>query len=733
MNPLLPLEYLLPLAAVLIGGGLALSWASTRSCARRLRLGLLTLRGAVAALLLLLALNPGHWQKDRLDADSDWIVLLDRSRSMAVEDAGGRARIQAAVEAARRAVEGEADPARVQVRTFAGKLDPDPATVESLTTIAPDGPATDAPRAGNDLLDLYDGRDRTLAGILLISDGRRSRAGGDEDFARRALARGLPVHVLPLGGAVEQPDLSLSIERRQWVQFPGQEVTLRVSVQNKGLGPVRARLRLLTPGGEVLDTRETDLADGARRRVAFTLPDGETALRDFRIEAAEQPGEKTAKNNHLKIEVLRMDEPIRVLLVEGTPHWDNKFLIQLLRRQPHLALTTVHRVTNKRFFRVLSGEDQAQAVRTVFPGTLDALSEFDVVIMGRGADYFLTDRHANLLEQYVREIGGAVLFSRGKSYHGDFPALARLEPVEWGPGTLGPRRWRPVPSGGRQFFGDILPGSEAAIWDHLSPVTGVQECRRVKAFSDVLAEGRPAGGDGERAVPLFITRRVGTGMVALMNGEGLWQWDFFPQNEQSGDLYKRFWVELLQWMTTRTGFLPGRGLSIRLSHHQARAGEPVKAVVRMRRAGDAEAPPTVVITRNGDPVQELYPQLDLDAGPTRRAETVFTPDAEGRYRIAASWGDETATALLRVPPPPGEADRLSADPEALRRLADFTGGTVLAPEAAAGAAGLFAPREREREAGSVEWVPWWDHPALLLLLGALALTEWTLRRRNGLL
>jgi hypothetical protein len=437
-------------------------------------------------------------------------------------------------------------------------------------------------------------------------------------------------------------------------------------------------------------------------------------------------------NNAASVAVTTLDRSLRVLIAEGEPHWDNKFLVQLLRREPHVDVTTVHRVTTERYFRVLMEGAASEAVTKVFPESLEALAAFDVVLFGKGSEYFLDDRRVALLEAYVRDHGGGVVFSRGKPYYGSFPALARMEPVVWGTSQIGSCRWLPAEAAAHDgLFGDTLPGREDALWARLSPVVRVHACRRVKSFARVWVEGVRDESRPTRPVPLVIMRRFGNGVVATVNAQGLWQWDFFPRFEESGDLYKRFWVELVQWAATRADFLPGRGLSLRLSSAEVLPQTPVKAEIGSRFAGTNGAPPALVLYRGEELVQQIQPQAR--AGRTDRYEAVFSVAARGDYRVVARLGDESVRTALHVLPEPSELDEVSADPEALRRLAETSGGTVITAEELASTVAALQPRREEVEAGTSEWQSTWDRWWLLCLLAGLALAEWTIRRRNGLL
>jgi hypothetical protein len=67
-----------------------------------------------------------------------------------------------------------------------------------------------------------------------------------------------------------------------------------------------------------------------------------------------------------------------VLLLEGAPYWDSKFLAQLLRQQTAVDILTVHRLNEERYFRVeAAGAEPLLSPDTIFPADAEALARYD--------------------------------------------------------------------------------------------------------------------------------------------------------------------------------------------------------------------------------------------------------------------------------------------------------------------------------------------------------------------
>ena len=86
MNPVLPLPFLIPLVVLLALAAGWLSWRSTAALPKPRRVLFLILRCVGIAAVAALLINPGKWIRPTDENVSPWLVLLDRSASMAQPD-----------------------------------------------------------------------------------------------------------------------------------------------------------------------------------------------------------------------------------------------------------------------------------------------------------------------------------------------------------------------------------------------------------------------------------------------------------------------------------------------------------------------------------------------------------------------------------------------------------------------------------------------------------------------
>jgi hypothetical protein len=732
MNPLFSIELLLLAAALAVGLGAWLAWRSSAGCGRWRRLVIAALRALAVACLAVIALNPGRWRQRSEPARQRWTVLVDRSRSMAVADVDGRSRWQAAVALARQARHLSALPSVVDMATFADGLDATPATLDAA---APDGPASDILGALQATLDRAAARGAALNGVLLLSDGRQVGASGHADAAERAGARNVPVYTVALGGAVRTPDLELTAVRRHIVAFGGQPTPLLVDAANSGLGNVRPTIQVRAPDGRILASQAVELADGQRRRVRLEITAPlQAGYLPLTAELVGGPGDSRPDTDRAAIGLLTLNTRLRVLLIEGEPFWDSKFLVQLLRKLPVTDVTSVYRLASDRFFRVDSDLASAQeAAHAGFPDTDDELDTYDVVAIGRGAEYFLTAERIARLQRFVRDHGGCLLFTRGKPSRQPIAELEPLEPLTWDAPVEGAFRIAPTTAGEEAgLFGELLPAADDRLWQVLPPLRQMQPGRPAGAFVQVLAEAV----DGGRRLPLVASRRLGKGLTVSVGGDGLWQWSFFPEVVEASDAYARFWSQLLQWAAMGGDFLPGQEYALQADAHVTDVGASVRLRVRGRAATPSGAP-GVQVWRDGQPARTLA--LAPVPGASRLWDALWQPDAPGAYQLAlhvagstTTNGAAAASVTVVVRPAAGENDALSADPAFLARLAAHSGGRAVASTDLAAVVAALDPKPTAGAHAETVWEPRWDRAMWLLLMTGCFGLEWFLRRRGGL-
>ena len=738
MNPPLPLAFLIPLLLLALAVAAWLSWRGSAGLTGRRRGALLALRLAGLAALCILLLNPGKWTRPKEDRERPWLVLLDRSASMRQPGPQGSRAEEAAALAKQAAKAAKASGVPLRIHAFDLAAGP---VIGDAAAPAAEGKGTDLHGSLKRLLEEAAAAGDSFAGVVALSDGRQTASPSPaelESLALRLRSQRAPLHAVAIGAGVPPRDLVVRATHPTVTAFKGQKVRIPFLVAMEGLAPQKPGIRLLDESDAELAKMPVELAAGKPVMAVFELEAPAATTRWF-LETAVLPDETHAGNNRSPVNLRLLESKTRVFLAEGAPYWDSKFLAQLLRQQTQMEVHSVHRLSEERYFRIDSGDaEPVETAKAIFPETLEELSRYDLVIFGKNVDAVLSPARLEALRTYVRDRGGAVLFARGKPATGSVPGLEILEPVSWAAATAGDFRFQPVADGeAAGLFGAALPPPDASLWKALPTLKDGRQISLVKPFTRVLAEGVSEGAAGfSGRFPALLVRRYGQGVCGLVNGDGLWKWDFYPEARELGNMYEDFWTQLIQWMASYSEFLPGQDFSLRLPSLRGRAGDPVAVSMSFRGSGGVPEP-LLRITAPDGKVADSKPAIYPDPGGHPQWRASFTPDAPGAWKLSVvdprAKAPPAPEANFIVPAPPAENDNLAADPDFLTGLAKSTGGGMIA----AGDFGGFMEKAftpeapTERSTGAI-WQPSWTRWPLAVMISLILASEWYFRRRQGL-
>ena len=684
----------------------------------------LALRVLVVGSLVFVMLNPQLLQPRQRTEKPKLVVLLDSSASMATRDAGGESRFAVAVKTL-----GNASTLAnlnkefvLDFRAFDRAARP-----AELSQLASSTPAGDASEIGKSLMSAVSelGDTKAQAGVLLISDGRAT-APDTLDAAQLALARSVPLWTWTVGGPVPRRDLWIETPSSEALAFSGEEVELTATLHADGYPNRSFKVDLLT-NEKVVATKEILPDTNGVARISLRVKAPAAGEQRYVFRVAPEPDEADTANNERAVFLRSVGQKVRVLMVEGQPYWDTKFLVQSLKRNTNVELTAVYRLNATRHVAVVSATGtETRSEQDLFPRTAAAMNAFDVIVLGREAEAFFDNNTETLLTDFVSKRGGSLVFARGKPYGGRFQSLAKFEPVAWGDGTVSGVKLRPTESGRDNPIFDLgTAGTLEELLERLPALDQASVTLGEKPLAVVLANAAQPDGP-----VLMAYQRYGQGRTISLNAGGLWRWSFRESGQDESEIaYQRFWISLLQWLLGGSEFLPGSDVALTSARRYYSNEQPMQFLISTRNLDRTIYQPRLLISGNGK---------TTEVEPRARGESFVAeagPFAPGTYTVTLKNNVGKPAELsssIEVVSASVEKRELSADPETMRQLAEISGGAVIVANDVARLPEIVrrweAARELSHQRQSV-WDRWWIMAGIFGLLGA----EWWLRRREGLL
>lgn len=724
---------------LVIAGAAALAWHAYRGfSAPPVRRYVLSALRFVTLLLLVVFLMRPVWHSSAADSRDVIVpILVDVSRSMAIEDVSDTRRLDSAREfLEKRLLPALENRFQIEVLSFGETLAPaDPGV------LSPTARRSDLAGALASARERYGGR--PVAGIVLLSDG------GDTSGALAAAPAETtlpPIHAFGFGTPDAGRDREvLSVTAAEAV-LDESRVDLAVSavVHGGGLDPVE--LRLLENGRprEVRHVRPG--AEGSPIREVFQVSPAAGSATVYSVEIPQAPGELVPENNARSVLVQPPSRSRRVLLVEGAPGFEHTFLKRALTADRSLEVDSVVRQGKNEqgadTYYIQASRARSGALASGFPSEPAALFAYDAVILANVGGDQLSGAAMEAIREFVRRRGGGLLVMGAQSFLGRGLVGTPVEDAL--PMLLNRRTDTAVPTtAGRAASGVALTeaGAEHPItrigstleesrkrWEALPSLASASALGSARAGATILATTSAGGA----ARPLIAVQRYGEGRSMVFAGEAAWRWRMMmPSTDRS---YETFWRQAVRWLALGatdpvTVFAPqgagvGDELSVRMAVRDAAFGPMRDADVDVRISGP-----------DGRLHELRASAVGNDGGDSALFSAAFTPAAPGLHRVAVSarkGRSEAASAAAAFLV--GGADVEMTDPRlnaaVLERITSSTGGRLMEVSDVDALVGTL------RAATPAAALPvrsdlWHNAWSFVLIIGLLT-SEWVVRRRWGL-
>jgi uncharacterized membrane protein len=663
-------------------------------------------------------------------------VLVDVSRSMAIEDADGLRRI----DRARQLLASQIMPAlagRFRVELLAFGAGVTSATAETLTASSP---RSDLSSALQEAAERF--RGQTVAGMVLLSDG-----GDTSAIDRRGGDVGVPVFPIGVGTLTVGRDREvLSVTAAEAV-LDDSRVDLAVSAVSHGHGVAPIELRLLENGRPIEVRRAIPAGDGTPVREVFHVAANRDAPTVYTVEIPAAAGELVPENNSHGVLVQPPSRPRRILLVQGAPGFEHSFLQRAWSGDRGLQVDSVVRKGKNEqggdTFYIQAAAARSASLASGYPAKREDLFGYDTLVLANMEAATLGADQLEATRDFVGKRGGGLLVLGAQSFvrNGliDTPLeeALPLDLSDRGRGVLqasagssrGANRVELTAAGEThpimQLTGDL--DETRKRWEAVPALASVSPLGGPRPGANVLAL---TSGPGGASRALVAVQRYGNGRSMVFTGEASWRWRMLlPATDRS---YETFWRQAARWLA-----LPATDPVSLTAPASASPGELVTWRISARGPGFDALPGATVdlrVTSPGGRVETLPAAADSAGGEGMFVATQRI-DGPGIYRAVGDVhaGDRTTTTAA-VSLLAGGADSEMTDPRlnvrVLERIAKASDGRMVQPgemtalaeqlRAAVPAAVVAARRDL--------WHNGWSFAVIVALLAL----EWMLRRRWGL-
>jgi len=717
LEPVIPLPWIILLALAMLGtAGYGYVRSGRRLGAVRSGFLLVCRLLAVSAILALL-LQPAREEDVPMPVrEKSVIFAIDDSASMAEPHATGASRIDAVradLEAA-----GLLHDAAGRHRFFTFGETARMISAEMLRSAPAEGSTTLFDSSVASMLRMTAGGPQPAA-MIVFSDGHDFELVPPGETARRARARDVPIHAVPYGTLESSRDVSVRMANYHPHTFVRQATRLEVFVRVLGCPHETLTIDLLLDGEPVQrQTVETGLEPFLQ--VHFNVTHEEPGQYEYSFRIAPLPNERELSNNLATTYLNVIAERLRILEIEGAPFWDTTFLRRSFARNDKFDIDSLVAFTGDRVRAIRSNPDHPVDDITV-PSEVADLQSYHLVIFGRDVERVIGLDGIAMVETWVKDHGGVLVFARGQAWPPGSGVAAELEPIDWDPRNARGARLEVTPQAGSVPAFRLL--REVAAADEFPEVIAFPATSEPKTLASTFSVS-------EDQAPAVVYRRYGSGQTLSLGVGNLWRWVFNPKAEYDNNAYDRFWDQLALWLLANHGVNPVQGYSLRSDTANLPLGETARLRFGVHGMEVPATPPTLAFFKDDAEVTTLAMSAGDDDPSVFRAE--FTPRETGRYRVEATAADgERLTTQFIVFQEQLEATETAMDVTYLERLCRAAGGRLLDP-AELGTLVVDLLRDTATQEPLTRRIPLWNQPWILILICFILSCDWYARRRWGL-
>ena len=557
-----------------------------------------------------------------------------------------------------------------------------------IRDLDPDGKTTDIAQAVARIKAALPGAD--IASVLLISDGIDNSGGRDP--VKAVVEQGIIVNTVGVGALAEGEKIKdIAVKHVEAPRYTTVNNVAEIKAHVESSGIVATMSVILKTADKELAESRIVLEPGRKTHVVslrFT-PDAVGPI-ELEVVVPPAPEERIHKNNSYPVSVTVTHPRIKVLYIEAALRHEYKFLKRTLDMDPNVELLSFVQTRKDVFLKQGGGTTDA----SLLPADLDALKQFDVIILGDTDSTLFSKQQLEMIEQAVRD-GAGLLMLGGEASFGP-GGYADTPPADALPVIIGGR-------GDRQFKDAFMldltdDGREHAIFrgtleffrsrdkapdEALPELRGNTEVLGRKPGATILAVNPDKIAHDGNPMIVAAVQQYGTGRSMAFTADTTWRWLFQMKTLGRDTPYVKFWGQAVRWLANEDVKERDQkpGISASSDKRSYSPGEKVRIFARARGAEGLATNEALLYAAVTAPSGAETPvQLTYAPGSAGEYEGTFAPAAPGEYAAAVTAtldGEPLGEPLsleFRVGDPNLEFDDLDINAALLERIAAETGG-----------------------------------------------------------
>jgi len=583
--------------------------------------------------------------------------------------------------------------------------------------------------------------------VVIFSDGQHNEGESPLEVAKVLAARQVPIYTVGIGTEKRPRDLAiLKVDGPDSV-FHQDRVRGEITIKDDmAVGqPFKVSI---SDGDKVVWEQQLITEDKQLRKIPFNfavaeLVQGRLATQnDANVQVSGLPlalsvsvsqidGDREPANNGGGLRFRAVTQKRKVLLVDGRPRWETRYLRNLYERDEQWEVNAVIAGTSANEPGIVRG-DKAGA----FPSEPALLATYDLMVFGEVPPATWKGEELTWIRDFVAQRGGAIIFIDGprgilKNYAET--ALAPLFPVEWKAAAHRENITHIALTERSAALAPFILAPErtqnAELWHSFQPPHWLSGATPLPG-AETLLEAEVGG----QKVPAAVYRSFGAGKVLYHGFDDSWRWRY----EVADQHHVKYWNQAANWIAELPFAVRDKFVSLDTGAITYQPGDSADIRVRLR---DGEGRPVTnatvdaVLMRDGKKAATIRLSADDNAGGLFRGKTAALEPGEYEIGIetpAIADRDLRARTAFKVEPrATGELTLLNVNEDLLKQVAAASGGEYFREENVRKLIDALAPMSQGKivESDTVLWQSyWWFIPLVLLLT-----IEWIVRKRVGML